>query len=395
MSHRPLLPAWCPPLFSITFVFWSAAPADLAAQQTVSEPFVGITVDGTVTPGLYPVRATGVSTAPIVDAARAYLATLTPAQLERTRFNLESDEWRHWSNIPFANLEREGLPFRDMDEAQRQAAFDLIRSGLSARGFEEARNIMRVDGYLANLLDNHEGFGEDLYFIGIFGDPSATEPWGWQLDGHHLVVNYFVMGDQVVMSPNFWGSEPVWVDTGPYAGIRNLQEEQDRGLAFMLSLRPDQRAIATVSTEKTRNNVLAAAFRDNIEVDYTGIRADQLDESQREFLLDLIAVYAGHTRDDQARVHMEEIRQHLSETRFAWIGEVGPEALFYYRIHSPVILIEFDHTTPVSLRDTEGRGPTRNHIHITVRKPNGNDYGKDLLGQHYEEHRNDPTHRHE
>lgn len=40
------------------------------------------------------------------------------------------------------------------------------------------------------------------------GTPSATEPWGFQFDGHHLVINYFVLGHQVVMSPCFWGSEP-------------------------------------------------------------------------------------------------------------------------------------------------------------------------------------------
>ena len=43
----------------------------------------------------------------------------------------------------------------------------------------------------------------------VMGTPSATEPWGWQFDGHHAVINYFVLGDQVVMSPHFAGSEPV------------------------------------------------------------------------------------------------------------------------------------------------------------------------------------------
>jgi len=30
--------------------------------------------------------------------------------------------------------------------------------------------------------------------------------------------------------------------------------------------------------------------------------------------------------------------------------------------------------------------PTRQHIHTVVRTPNGNDYGKDLLRQHYKLH---------
>jgi hypothetical protein len=56
--------------------------------------------------------------------------------------------------------------------------------------------------------------------------------------------------------------------------------------------------------------------------------------------------------------------------------------VFYYRIHSPVILIEFDHQRGVALRSDK---PSRNHIHTVVRTPNGNDYGKDLLRLHHEQ----------
>jgi hypothetical protein len=79
---------------------------------------------------------------------------------------------------------------------------------------------------------------------------------------------------------------------------------------------------------------------------------------------------------------MEEVRRHIGDTWFAWIGGVSDTSVFYYRIQSPVLLIEFDHQTPVAL----GRGgaPGRNHIHSVIRTPNGNDYGKDLLRQHHE-----------
>ena len=50
------------------------------------------------------------------------------------------------------------------------------------------------------------------------GTPSATEPWGWQFDGHHAIINYFVLGDQVVMTPFFAGSEPVIATAGKYQG---------------------------------------------------------------------------------------------------------------------------------------------------------------------------------
>ena len=69
--------------------------------------------------------------------------------------------------------------------------------------------------------------------------------------------------------------------------------------------------------------------------------------------------------------------------------QVVPPAnsVFYYRIHSPVILIEFDHQRPVGTRHLiDPSRATRQHIHAVVRTPNGNDYGKDLLRQHYLQH---------
>jgi Protein of unknown function (DUF3500) len=76
----------------------------------------------------------------------------------------------------------------------------------------------------------------------------------------------------------------------------------------------------------------------------------------------------------------------MTETYFAWMGESTDDAVFYYRVHSPVILIEFDHQGGVAF---DNKKPSRNHIHTIVRTPNGNDYGKDLLRQHYETHPHD------
>jgi hypothetical protein len=373
---------------------WLVLPEAGVTQSPLGDPFFGITTDGNRIPNLFPVEATGVSTEPLVEAARAYLESLRPEQLEKTRFDLDDEEWRHWSNVPVGAVARRGLSFRDMSEAQKEAAFAMVRSGMSARGFEQARDIMRIDGYLADVLNDLDAYGEYLYFIDIFGEPSETEPWGWQLDGHHLVINYFVMGNQVVMSPTFWGSEPVRLETGRYAGVEVLQEEQSIGLAFMESLSPDQRRIATLDTDKTRDNQLAAAFRDNALFEEAGIRGDQLDAAQRERLMAVVGLWVGTMREDQARVRMDEVRAHLDDTHFAWIGEVGDDELYYYRVQSPVIVIEFDHAVPVSF-PVRPRMPSRTHIHAGVRTPNGNDYGKDLLRQHYEQHAGDPDHVHD
>jgi hypothetical protein len=217
--------------------------------------------------------------------------------------------------------------------------------------------------------------------MSIMGQPSASEPWGWQIDGHHLIVNCFVLGDQLVLTPNFMGSEPVSGETGKYAGICVLEAEESKGLAMMRALEPRQRDRATIASVLP-SELFAAAFRDNLELGYQGVSFKELSGHQQHLLEGLISTYIGRMRPGHAEVKLAEVKRHLSDTWFAWIGgwddEVSP---FYYRVHSPVVLIEFDHQAPVAL---EGPARTRNHIHTLVRTPNGNDYGADLLRQHYE-----------
>jgi hypothetical protein len=280
-----------------------------------------------------------------------------------------------------------------MTEAQREAGFDLLRASLSAVGFEKSRNVMRLNGHLAELINSFEEYGEYLYWITVMGTPSMTEPWGWQLDGHHLVINYFILGDQVVMTPTFMGSEPVIATSGHYEGASVMQPEQAKGMALMRALDARQRGVAVLDTAKARGNAQTQAGRDNVEMPYAGLRASELNARQRGLLLDLIGEYVGNMDSGHARVRMEEVEVHLDDTYFAWIGGVGEDDVFYYRVQSPVILIEFDHQGPIAL-DGPRTVATRRHVHSVVRTPNGNDYGTDLLQQHYEAYRNDPTHGH-
>jgi hypothetical protein len=358
-----------------------------AEKRGLAEPFKGITADGTITPGLFPVRSTGVSTAPVQQAADAFLKSLTAEQRARTVFAEDDDEWRKWMNQHF--YVRQGISFQQMTEAQRESAIGLLRASLSARGLKLSRDIMRLNHTLGELNNNNfEEYGEWLYHLTVMGTPSAREPWGWQLDGHHLIINYFVLGDQVVMTPLFVGSEPVTAQAGKFKGTTVLQEEQAAGLAMVQALDDAQKAKAIIEVSKTGNNNLTEAFKDNVVLDYAGVKASELSGSQREQLARLIQLFADNMKEGHARVRMAEVREHLDQTHFAWVGATDANAVFYFRIHSPVILIEFDHQRPANLRQLakDPQAPTREHIHVVVRTPNGNDYGKDLLRQHYRQH---------
>jgi Protein of unknown function (DUF3500) len=142
---------------------------------------------------------------------RLSLAAETPGLADpfrgRTLKAVDDPEWRKWMNQSF--YIRDGVGFLDMSPAQREAAFGLLRAGLSARGLKQTRDIMRLNETLAEINDdNFDELGEWRYYMTVMGTPSATEPWGWQFDGPHAVINYFVLGDQVVMSPHFAARSP-------------------------------------------------------------------------------------------------------------------------------------------------------------------------------------------
>jgi hypothetical protein len=246
---------------------------------------------------------------------------------------------------------------------------------------------MRLNHTLAELANNFDEYGEWLYWITVMGEPHPREPWGWQLDGHHVIVNYFVLGDQVVMTPSFFGSEPVIATKGKYAGTTILQEEQAEGLAFINGLDADQRSRAIVRADKRGNDNVGEAWHDNVVVPYEGLTVSSLNAAQSQQLIALIERYVGNMDEGHAKVKMDEVRAHMKETYVSWKGGTSADSVFYYRIHSPVVLIEFDHQRPVALRHLMNPDvPNAEHIHTVIRTPNGNDYGKDLLRQHYQQH---------
>ncbi|MFY0614512.1 MAG: DUF3500 domain-containing protein [Hyphomicrobiaceae bacterium] len=355
-------------------------------RKALAEPFVGITTNGKPERGLFAIRPSGADMASVRNAANALLASLSGAQRGRAKFKIDDIQWRQWINIH--RFPRQGVSLNEMTAAQRRLIHDLLRASLSAKGYETSRDIMRLNQYLGELISNLHHYGEFRYWIAVMGEPSATNPWGWQLEGHHLIINFFVLGDQIVMTPAFMGSEPVSAKTGKYAGTIILQDEQNTGLALMRSMNADQQRAAHIGALGRFGENVAEAYKDNIVLPFEGIPATQLSANQRAALVNLIALYVGNMRELHAKAKMEEVRKHLDRTYFAWKGDAEPDSVFYYRIHSPVILIEFDHAGTIALDGPRGK-PTRRHIHTVVRTPNGNDYGKDLLRLHYQAHKHE------
>jgi hypothetical protein len=369
----------------------------------LDSPYLGITIDGSVRQGLYQLEPTGVPLAPLVEAALTFLGALTSQQRARCVQPLASQDWRTWINVHM-NFFRHGVMLEDLDDAGRQLGLDLLRETLSARGFGQARDIMRLNELIGDVTGRPDEYGEWPYFVTVFGEPGADEPWGWQLDGHHLVVNCVVVGDQLVLTPTFMGAEPCHVHEGRYAGTQVFTAEERAGLDVIRSLGEAERATAVLRSSIHPDDLppelqhpfdgrmQAGAFHDNATIPNEGVAAADLSDAQRRLLLNLVATYVGWTRDGHSEVKMDEVVRHLDETHFAWMGATGDEGPFYYRVQSPVVLIEFDHHPGVVF---DNKVPSRNHVHSLVRTPNGGDYGADLLRQHHDRYDHaDGEHRH-
>jgi fructose-1,6-bisphosphatase/inositol monophosphatase family enzyme len=382
MSARTHVESAAPEIFNIV--------EERAAE--LERPLLGVTTDGVLQTGWRDLGAPLVDTRPIEDAALAFLQALTPDQRQRATFAIDATEWRTWINVHMNHF-RHGVMLEDLAQPVRDLALSVVRATLSTRGYEQARSIMRLNQLLAELTGDYEAFGEWPYFVSIFGHPGEGEPWGWQIDGHHLCINTMVIDGRIVTTPTFLGAEPRRVNSGPYAGISVFDPEERLGLDLIRAFDGAQRERAIIHRSIHPDDIpvhlqnlfdgrmQAGAFHDNLVARYQGVAGADMTDAQRRLLRELAATYVGWNGPDHVEVRLAEVESQLDETWFSWYGGYDDEAPFYYRVHSPVLLIEFDHHPGVALDNVM---PTRHHVHTVVRTPNGGDYGADLLRLHHE-----------
>src|SRR5687767_2049774 len=133
----------------------------------------------------------------MAGAAGRFLEALTAEQRQQAVLPLDSEDLTRWHYVPVNQFPRKGLSLKDMNETQRKRAHDLLRSGLSQRGYTTANAIIELETVL-RAIESASGRGgmnrdPELYFFTIFGTPSPKSPWGWRVNGHHLGV-YFIVG---------------------------------------------------------------------------------------------------------------------------------------------------------------------------------------------------------
>lgn len=312
------------------------------------------------------------SGAKMARAARHFLDTLNDEQRSQAMFPFDHPERYNWHFVPLQDQNRKptrkGLSLEAMSTRQRNAALELVRSGLSLDGFRRATTIMSLE----EILREQEKGGTlvrdpDWYFFTIFGEPGATSRWGWRVEGHHLSLNFTIENGQVVAAtPMFLGANPATVMEGPRKGLRVLAASEDLARDLFRSLNEEQRKAAFM----TRHFPEVKAQNRLPEVGPpVGLPGSQMTAAQKETLLELLKAYLSSMPPDFAAEELRKILDKgLEAVHFAWSGGTDPGQERTYRIQGPTFLIEFLNVQPDSARNPA------NHIHSCWRSLS-NDFG--------------------
>ncbi len=306
----------------------------------------------------------------LVASAQNFISLLDESARERALFDLDDEERFNWAFTP---VRRNGFPLSAMTSAQRSAAHDLLQAAMSSQGYHKANAIIELERILGLLEGRPERRDPEDYYVSIFGDPSPDQPWAWRFEGHHLSLNFSApSGDLDITGPAFMGANPARVPSGPKAGWRPLGREEDLARMLMHSLTAEQREIATIATEAP-SDILTSNDRVARLESFEGITADAMTPIQKAILMEVIREYAGNISDGAHWMNRVEMEIPEDQIYFAWAGSTEVGAGHYYRVHTPVFLIEYD--------NTQGNA---NHVHSAWRDLE-NDFGGDALARHYEE----------
>ena len=325
--------------------------------------------------------------------ANLFLDSLNESQVNAAKIPFNSNERSQWTNLPNIMMHPAGLLIKDMNQESRKAFHKLMRATLSSQGYSKITGVMLLDDLLQEIEmqdwqankernDFVKTFSKPMakafiltrdyenYSVAVFGEPNDPS-WGWRISGHHLAANFTLTDGKIAFTPTFLGSNPMEVQNGRYAGFMALANEGAKGIELMKSLNRAQLKKATTSNKVAKDIFEGVGRRKSIQK-YEGIKATDLTKKQNLLLENLITEFTNNAKNEAAVSQLNLIKDDWDKLWFSWHGPVDADSRFYYRIHGPRVLIEYNRVD-------------ENHDHMIIRDPS-NDYGEDWLGKHYEEY---------
>jgi hypothetical protein len=304
--------------------------------------------------------------------AAKFLAALDEAQRAKASLPFDGEDRE---NFRFKPGPRKGLPLKEMNESQRGLAMKLLESALSDKGRLKAMQILTLESVLADMEKRPDYRDSGNYFVSFFGTPGSATKWGWKFEGHHLSLNYTVVGGkEVAVTPSFFGANPAEVREGEHKGLRVLKAEDELGHALLASLLEGGKK-EVVFSDKAPAEILTEEQRKVTALEPVGVPAGEMTAAQKKALYDLISEYTGRHRKDLSEADLRKITEAgIAKIRFGWAGGSKPGEAWYCRIQGPTFLMEAANTQN-----------NANHIHVTWREFEG-DFGLDLMSEHYKQH---------
>ncbi len=315
------------------------------------------------------------SAATMAKAATQFLDGLSADQRTRAVLPFDDGDRLRWHFIPNETFPRKGLMIKEMNETQRRLAHDLLRTGLSARGYNKVTSIIELEDILKAIETGGKmARNKEEYWFTVFGAPAAKGHWGWRVEGHHVSLRFTIADGasrgQLASTPMFLGSNPAEVRDGDKKGLRVLAEEEDTARALVMALSADQQKQAIINAVAP-NDIVTMNKNDITPLPDQGVTFASLQPAQQALLTRVIEAYTSNMEADLAAARMAKIKAAgIDKVRFAWAGETEKGKKHYYSIQGPTFLIEYDNT------QNDG-----NHIHSVWRDFNG-DFGRDILREH-------------
>jgi hypothetical protein len=311
----------------------------------------------------------------LVPAAAKFISMLDSNQHVQALYPFDADERYTYHYFPVNN--RKGIAMDELNNLQKQAALDLIKTCLSEPTFKKVNEIIQLEVVLKALEkrkpeDHYRDPGK--YYFTLFGVPANNSIWGWRLEGHHVYFN-FSANNKILVSgtPGFLGANPAVVQEGSQKGEEVLREEREMGFAFLHDLSKDQLKKAIIDSIAP-GDIITATDRKAMIQHPGGLRYPEMTGRQQGQFLQLIRLYVYRFTKLFADNMLKEIQEAgLNNLSFSWAGyqEPGIGKPHYYRIQGPTIIIEYDNTQN-----------NANHLHTVVRDLR-HDFGGDLLLEHY------------
>ncbi len=342
----------------ITFI---ALAASIIAALTLNI-FDTPTVEAEKTEGIAEI-STNPSIVNLATVMKSFRASLSDKLLDAASFPLGHKESYSWTNLPPSmDEDRGGIRFGELSIDQLTRLYEVLSAFLSDDGYTKVSLITKdAETDLSNITPGF--WASNPYYIALFGNPETDGSWGFQLDGHHLALNFLVHGDAIFIVPALIGTAPATID-----GTVVLENERGKAFVLLNSLNESQKKKAI---QKGRRGLQVGAGRSTdpfLNYDYSkfvgvGLKASEMNDTQKENLRNLIKTYVYNLETEFADIWMVDIDAGLDDTYFVWMGGTTPNDPIYYRVFNPAVWIEFNNESGLD------------HIHTITRSPNGNDYG--------------------